>query len=255
VTKKEIGEDPSALGNLLRLSGALGRIPDRARIFRQARRQEAARREGSDGTPRRSVARGELALSTPHAAAAADAYPARPIRFVVAFPRAGGTDIHRPLDRAEARRAPRAAVVIDNRPARAATRPDIARKRARRLHDADGLRRPARDQREPVREDAFDPVRDLAPVTLAESRPTCSSFILRSGGDGEELIALAKARPGEINFASRVTARPRSRGELFNSMAGVKLVHVPYKARRPRLPTARRQVQLMFSTCRPRCRT
>jgi tripartite-type tricarboxylate transporter receptor subunit TctC len=68
-----------------------------------------------------------------------------------------------------------------------------------------------------------------------------------------ELIALAKANPGRINFASSGFGTPAHlAGELFNSMAGVKLVHVPYKGASPALADLLGgQVQLMFSTMPP----
>jgi tripartite-type tricarboxylate transporter receptor subunit TctC len=68
-----------------------------------------------------------------------------------------------------------------------------------------------------------------------------------------ELIALAKARPGAINFASSGQGTPAQlAGELFNSMAGVKMVHVPYKGAAPALADLLGgQVQVMFSTMPP----
>jgi tripartite-type tricarboxylate transporter receptor subunit TctC len=100
----------------------------------------------------------------------------------------------------------------------------------------------------------FDPIRDLAPVTLAASTPNVLVVhpSLRAATI-EELIALAKARPGEINFASSGHGTPAHlAGELFNSMAGVKMVHVPYKGAAPALADLLGgQVQLMFSTMPP----
>jgi len=100
----------------------------------------------------------------------------------------------------------------------------------------------------------FDPVRDLAPVTLAASTPNVlvvhPSVPARTV---KELIALARARPGAINFASSGHGTPAHlAGELFNSMAGVKIVHVPYKGAAPALADLLGgQVQLMFSTMPP----
>ncbi len=72
-------------------------------------------------------------------------------------------------------------------------------------------------------------------------------------GTVKELIALAKARPGEINFVSSGYGTPAHlAGELFNSMAGVRLVHVPYKGAAPALADLLGgQVQVMFSTMPP----
>jgi len=80
-------------------------------------------------------------------------------------------------------------------------------------------------------------VRDLAPVTLAASTPNV--LVVHpslKAATVKELIALARTRPGEINFASSGHGTPAHlAGELFNAMAGVKLVHVPYKGAAPAL--------------------
>ena len=76
----------------------------------------------------------------------------------------------------------------------------------------------------------WDPVRDFAPVTLAATTPGIivvhAALPVKSV---KELIALAKARPGELNFASSATgATNHLLGELFKSTANVNIVHVPY---------------------------
>jgi tripartite-type tricarboxylate transporter receptor subunit TctC len=100
----------------------------------------------------------------------------------------------------------------------------------------------------------FDPLKDLAPVTLAASTPNV--LVVHPSlpvTTVQELIALAKARPGAINFASSGQGTPAQlAGELFNSMAGVKMVHVPYKGSAPALADLLGgQVQVMFSTLPP----
>ena len=77
----------------------------------------------------------------------------------------------------------------------------------------------------------YDPLRDYAPVTLIGSSPmvlvTHPSVAATSV---KELIALAKAKPGELNFASGPSgAIPHLSAELFKYMAGIDIVHVPYK--------------------------
>lgn len=81
----------------------------------------------------------------------------------------------------------------------------------------------------------YDPVRDLAPVTLAMSSPIVlvvhPSLPVKSV---KELIALARARPGELNYASgTIGATPFIAGELFKHMAKVKIVRVPYSGTGP----------------------
>jgi len=197
-----------------------------------------------------------LAILTPHAAAAADAYPARPIRFVVAFPPGGGTDI---IARSIAQKlAERLAqqVVVDNRPGAGGNiGTDIVAKSAPDGYTMlMGSAGPLAINASLFASMPFDPVRDLAPVTLAASTPNVLVVhpSLRAA-TVKELIALARTRPGEINFASSGHGTPAHlAGELFNSMAGVKLVHVPYKGAAPALADLLGgQVQLMFSTMPP----
>jgi len=197
-----------------------------------------------------------LAVSALRAAAAADAYPSKPVRFVVAFPPGGGTDI---IARSIAQRLTvRLAqqVVVDNRPGAGGNiGTDIVAKSAPDGHTLlMGSAGPLAINASLFGKMPFDPIRDLAPVTLAASTPNVLVVhpSLRAA-TVRELIALAKARPGEINFASSGHGTPAHlAGELFNSMAGVKMVHVPYKGAAPALTDLLGgQVQLMFSTMPP----
>jgi tripartite-type tricarboxylate transporter receptor subunit TctC len=83
----------------------------------------------------------------------------------------------------------------------------------------------------------FDPASDLAPVTLLVTSGNVlvvhPSLPVHSV---KELVAYAKERPGQLNFGSPATgSTPHLAGELFNHLAGVKLVHVPYKGAAPAL--------------------
>ena len=77
----------------------------------------------------------------------------------------------------------------------------------------------------------YDPLRDFAAITLAATganvlvvHPSVPAYTLK------EFIALAKARPGQLNYASSGNGTtPHLSGELFNAMAGVRIVHIPYK--------------------------
>ena len=77
----------------------------------------------------------------------------------------------------------------------------------------------------------YDPLRDFAAITLAATganvlvvHPSVPAYTLK------DFIALAKARPGQLNYASSGNGTtPHLSGELFNAMAGVKIVHIPYK--------------------------
>jgi tripartite-type tricarboxylate transporter receptor subunit TctC len=197
-----------------------------------------------------------LAILAPHAAAAADAYPAKPLRFVVAFPPGGGTDI---IARSIAQKlAERIAqqVVVDNRPGAGGNiGTDMVAKSAPDGYTLlMGSAGPLAINASLFGKMPFDPIKDLAPVTLAASTPNVLVVhpALRAA-TLKELIALAKARPGEINFASSGHGTPAHlAGELFNLMAGVKMVHVPYKGAAPALADLLGgQVQIMFSTMPP----
>jgi len=197
-----------------------------------------------------------LAALTPQAAAAADAYPAKPIRFVVAIPPGGGTDISaRSIAHKLAERFAQQ-VVVDNRPGAGGNiGTDIVAKSAPDGYTIlMGSAGPLAINASLFAKMPFDPIKDLAPVTLAASTPNVlvvhPSLPARTV---KELIALARARPGEINFASSGHGTPAHlAGELFNSMAGVKLVHVPYKGAAPALADLLGgQVQIMFSTMPP----
>jgi tripartite-type tricarboxylate transporter receptor subunit TctC len=97
----------------------------------------------------------------------------------------------------------------------------------------------------------YDPVKDFAPVILVASQPNIlvvhPSLPVKSV---KELIALAKARPGELNYAgSGMGAAAYLSAELFKTMAGVNIVHIPYKSAAPALTDVLAgQCQLMFAT-------
>ncbi len=98
---------------------------------------------------------------------------------------------------------------------------------------------------------AFDPLRDLAPITLIDRSPNIlvvhPSLPVRSV---KELIALAKARPGEINYSSTgIGTSTYLASELFKAMAGVNFVHIPYKGSGNSLNALLSgEVQLSFAT-------
>jgi tripartite-type tricarboxylate transporter receptor subunit TctC len=78
---------------------------------------------------------------------------------------------------------------------------------------------------------AYDPIKDFAPISLAASSPNL--LVLNPAVPAKsvkELIALAKSNPGSMNFGSSgVGTSVHLSGELFNTLAGVKTVHIPYK--------------------------
>jgi tripartite-type tricarboxylate transporter receptor subunit TctC len=97
---------------------------------------------------------------------------------------------------------------------------------------------------------SWDPVRDFAPITLVLNSPYVlvahASLPVNTLG---ELIALAKARPGELNYGSSSAGSANHlAAELFKAMAGVNIVRVPYKGAGPALSAMLAgQVQVMFA--------
>ena len=169
------------------------------------------------------------ALST----ARAQTYPSKPVRIVVPFAPGGTTDILARLVGQRLSDALKQSVVIDNRPgANGALGTEIVAKSAPDGHTivmgylgsfAIG---PNLYSKLP-----YDPVRDFAPITLVASTTQAlamhPSLPVRSTRD---LVALAKRQPGQISYASAGIGAPSHlAGELFKMMAGVDLVHVPYK--------------------------
>ncbi|MBV9191342.1 MAG: tripartite tricarboxylate transporter substrate binding protein [Betaproteobacteria bacterium] len=97
----------------------------------------------------------------------------------------------------------------------------------------------------------YDPVKDFAPVALVAIQPNIlvvhPAVPARSA---KELIAYAKANPGKLNYASTgAGVAAHLSAELFKTMAGVDMVHVPYKGAQPALTDViAGQCQLMFAT-------
>ena len=187
------------------------------------------------------------------ALAAAQAYPNKPLKMILPFPAGGPTDI---VARALGQGLGEAFgqnVVIDNRPGGGGM---IAATLAARS-PGDGYTlllggittfavAPSVHRNMP-----YDPVKDFLPVTLATRQAimltTHPSLPVKSV---KEFIALAKARPGEINYAtSGPGGSGHLAGELFRLVAGVDLVHIPYKGAPPALnELIAGQVQVMFGT-------
>ena len=98
---------------------------------------------------------------------------------------------------------------------------------------------------------AVDPIADLAPITLATNAPLfLFSHPSLPAKSIKELIALAKAKPGELNYGSSSAGTANHlAGELFKSMAGVDIVRIPYKGTGPAaVGLMANQVQLMFAS-------
>ena len=178
-------------------------------------------------------------------------YPAKAIRYVVPFPAGGPLDIVARAIGQELSKSWTQPVIIDNRPGAGGNiGADLVAK-----SPADGytiLMGAVSTHAINVTlysKLPYDPLRDFAPVTLITSVPNV--LVLHPSVPAknvQELIALAKARPGQLNFASGSTGSAgHLAGELFKTMAGVDMVHVPYKGAAPAVVDLMAgQVSLMF---------
>jgi tripartite-type tricarboxylate transporter receptor subunit TctC len=97
----------------------------------------------------------------------------------------------------------------------------------------------------------FDPIRDFAPVVLVATQPNILVVHPSLPANSvKELVALAKARPGQLNYSgSGMGAAAHLAAELFKSMTGTSIVHIPYKSAAPALTDLiAGETQLMFAT-------
>ena len=196
-----------------------------------------------------------FAAAAQPASAAADshAFPARPVRIVVPFPPGSGTDIVARTIASSLTAGWRQPVVVENRPGAGGT---IAGELVAKA-TADGYTLMLGNvstlaiARALYPKLAYDPLRDFAPVTLITTsenvvvaHPTLPVDSIKA------LIAYAKARPGQINYASAGSGTTTHLGgAMFSSMAGVEMTHVPYKGSVPALTDLLAgQTQLMFSS-------
>jgi tripartite-type tricarboxylate transporter receptor subunit TctC len=170
--------------------------------------------------------------------AAAQQYPSRPIRFVVPFAPGGGTDILARLLAQHLYEPLKQPVIVDNRPGAGGV---IGAEIAARS-PADGytivLGSPGPLTINPnLQRVPYDTLRDFAPITLAQISP----FVLLvhpsvPANSVKDLIALAKANPGSLNYGSAGNGSvSHFSTEQFKALAGVDVVHVPYKGAGPYL--------------------
>jgi tripartite-type tricarboxylate transporter receptor subunit TctC len=178
------------------------------------------------------------ALSLP--ALAQDAYPSKPIRMVVGYAPGGGTDVVARLVAARMSLQIGQGVIVENRPGNSGivAASQVAKSPADGYTLMMGVVSLNAIQPSLVPNLPFDPVKDFAPVTLTASTPHLivvhPSMAITSI---RELIAHAKANPGKLSFPSAGNGTtPHIAGELFTSMAGVKMVHVPYKSTGQSMP-------------------
>jgi tripartite-type tricarboxylate transporter receptor subunit TctC len=186
------------------------------------------------------------------APAAAQDYPTKPVRFVIAFSPGGPSDI---LTRVVGSRLSEAfgqPFIYDNRPGAGGN--VAAELVAKAPPDGYTLlmgNNSIMATNVTLYKMSFDPAKELAPVALIASQPNI--LVVHPSLPAKtvkELIAIAKGKPGQLNYASSGSgAAAHLAGELFKSMAGVSMVHIPYKGAGPALiDVLAGQCQVMFAT-------
>jgi len=167
------------------------------------------------------------------ASASAQSYPARPIRMMVPFPAGGGSDTMGRIVSGRLSERLGQQIVVENRPGAAGSiGADIAARAP-----ADGYTILLGSTSELVQypnvnpKVPYDPLRDFAPISMVGTIPMVlvvhPSLPVKNA---KELIALARSRPGEINFGSAGQgATTHLAVELFIVLTQVKMTHVPYK--------------------------
>ena len=202
---------------------------------------------------RRGLPRGLIAAALFAFGVSCHAFPDKPVRFVIGFTPGGPSDI---LARAVGQKLAERwgqQVVIENRPGAGGNlAAEVVAKSAPDGHTwLLGNNSILATNQSLYRKLPYDPVRDFAPVALVAVQPNIlvvhPDVPAKSVSD---LIGLLKKNPGKLNYASSgAGAAAHLAGELFKTMAGVDMVHVPYKGAQPALTDLiAGQVQLMFAT-------
>lgn len=183
---------------------------------------------------RRTVLLASLAAAVPmQGAAQADIWPSRPIRFVVPFTAGGGSDVVARFLAEELNRILKATVIIENRAGQAGSiGADYVAKQP-----PDGytmlICTPGIQMTNPFlyRSLPYDAARDFQPIIhLAELPNVLVVHPSLPARTTAELIAYARTNPGKLSFSSTgVGSSSHLAGELFKSMAGLDMVHVPYR--------------------------
>jgi len=193
-----------------------------------------------------------LLMAVTAAPVVAQGYPDRPIRLVVPYAPGGGTDLTSRLIALRLTERFKQQVIVDNRAGGASNiGAEIVARSA-----PDGYTLMMAGISFSINVSIFpklnyDPIRDFDPVSLVATVPLI--VVVHPSvpvANIKELIALAKAKPGTLNYASGGAGTANHiAGELFKYMTGTDIVHVPYKGGGPALAdVVGGQVQLLFNT-------
>ena len=185
-------------------------------------------------------------------ALAADKYPDKPLRLIVALPAGGPTDILARLIAQPLAASLGQPIVVDNRPGAGGNigAELVAKSPADGYTLFMGTSGPLAINASLYKSIGFDPLKDFAPIILAASAP----FVIVAhpslpANNVKELIALATAKPGQINYGSVQGNASHLATELFDYMARVKMTLVPYKgAAQATTDVIAGQIQLSFAS-------
>ena len=183
--------------------------------------------------------------------AAAQNYPVRPVRVIVPFAAGGNTDITARAIGAKLSEVFGQQIVVENRPGGAT---NIGTELVAKA-PADGYTILMGGATNAINmstqaKPPYDTLRDFAPVILCvKGANVLTTHPSVPAKNLKELIALAKARPGQLNFASSgLGSSNQMAGELLKMMANINIVHVPYKGNAPAMTdTMAGHVEMMFS--------
>jgi tripartite-type tricarboxylate transporter receptor subunit TctC len=181
---------------------------------------------------------------------AAQDYPKKPIRLIVPFPPGGPNDIIARVVGQRMSELVKQPVLIDNRGGQAGVLGTDAVAKANPDGYTIGIVSASALAISPTMEKvAYEVARDFAPITLVATVP--EMLVVASNVPAKnmaELIALAKAQPGKLNFASAgVGGLPHLAGELFKLTAKLDIVHVPYRGAAPAInDLLGQQVEMTF---------
>jgi tripartite-type tricarboxylate transporter receptor subunit TctC len=191
-----------------------------------------------------------IAIAAPTALAQSD-YPSRPVRIIVGFPPGAAGDLISRVIGGHLSQALGQQFVVENKPGASS---NIATEYAART-SKDGytlfLGTVANVVNAAVYSKlSFDFAKDFTPIALLATVPVVLIVHPSTGVDSvKELVALAKSKPGQLNYASSgVATTPHLAGALLNVKAGINLVHVPYQGSSPAVTDLLAgRTQIMFS--------
>jgi len=191
-----------------------------------------------------------LSLLLSPALAAAQDFPTKPIKMIVPFPPGGPNDIIARVVGQRMTELTKQPIIIENRSGQAGVLGTDAVAKAAPDGYTIGIVSASALVINPFMERVpYDVVKDIAPVTLTVTVP--EMLVVASNvpaGNMAELIALAKAQPGKLNFASAgIGGLPHLAGELFKLTAKIDIVHVPYRGAAPAInDLLGQQVEMTF---------